>query len=77
MAGSCAATTELIHCGRAGAARAGLLDTQVVDSHPLTPELVESLAQSDLAIFIDAAAEIAPGEVVVTRPAGDAQPASL
>lgn len=77
MAGSCAATTELIDCGRIGAARAGLPATQVVAGRQLIPELVELLTQSDLAIFIDAATETAPGEVVVTRPAGDVQPARL
>jgi Ni,Fe-hydrogenase maturation factor len=50
---------------------------QIADCRRMTPELVESPAQSDSAIFIDAATETAPGEVVVARSADDAQPANL
>lgn len=55
----------------------GLPDTQVVACHQLTPELAESLAQSDLAVFIDAAADVRPGDFVIGRLTGEAPPSGL
>jgi hydrogenase maturation protease len=40
---------------------------QVLVCHQLTPELAADLAQADLVVFIDAAENLAPGEVRVLR----------
>ncbi len=44
---------------------AAIEGAEVVSCHQLTPELAESLASVDLAVFIDAAAGREPGNVVV------------
>jgi hydrogenase maturation protease len=43
---------------------------QVIASHQLTPEMAEPISQSDLVIFIDAAADLAAGERRWTRLSG-------
>jgi len=46
-------------------ARRRLADCEVVTCHQLTPELAETLAATDLAVFIDARAGAVPGSVNV------------
>jgi hydrogenase maturation protease len=40
---------------------------QVIQTHQLTPELAEELSHADLAIFIDAACNVRPGEVATRQ----------
>ena len=51
---------------RAFAHEAAIAGAEAVGCHQLLPELAESLAAVDLAVFVDAAAGIQPGSVVVT-----------
>ena len=50
---------------RALAHEAAIDGAEVVSCHQLMPELAESLATVDLVVFVDAAAGIEPGRVVV------------
>jgi hydrogenase maturation protease len=50
---------------------------EVVVCHQLTPELAEPLAKSDLAIFIDVAADIGAGEIVIRQITDESLPSSL
>lgn len=52
-------------------------DLDVIVCHQLTPELAETLAAADLAIFIDARADATPGSVAVTSLAEAASSGSL
>ena len=49
---------------------------EAVACHQLLPELAESLAGVDLAVFVDAAAGIQPGRIVITPLRATAGPAS-
>jgi hydrogenase maturation protease len=55
---------------------AAIAGAEAVGCHQLLPELAESLAAVDLAVFVDAAAGIQPGSVVITPVRGIAGPAS-
>lgn len=50
--------------------------THVIGCHQLTPELAECIAAVDLVVFVDAAADIRPGAVVVREVQGASAPSS-
>lgn len=51
-------------------------DTRVIGCHQLMPELAESLAEAELAVFIDVIAEGRPGAVAVNRLQAEPPPSS-
>ena len=44
-----------------------LAGATIIACHQLTPELAEVVAQSEISVFIDAAADIPPGEIVINQ----------
>jgi len=54
-----------------------LAGTKIIACHQLTPELAESVAQSEITVFIDAAADISPGEIVIDQLIDESAPPSL
>ena len=54
-----------------------LADVTIIACHQLTPELAEAVAQSEITVFIDAAADIPAGEIVINQLIDEIAPASL
>jgi hydrogenase maturation protease len=54
-----------------------LADATIIACHQLTPELAEAVAQSEISVFIDAAADIPPGQIIINQLIDETAPTSL